>query len=257
VVLLAGSSLLLPLSASPSHAASLAQLPNPEALLEASAAAIENVQSMRYATEASVEQPDVPGATGSMPSLTGTGAFQAPDRYQMATQVGTTGQRLEGIVIGRSWGRYGDGPWHDGGPGPVMAGGPVDPMALAAMLRDYPRYLVAPTVREEGDEYVVSGMLDPARLAEDPEAGWRFGGTSFFGGPSSDFEMTRSEVELRIDRLTRYLRELRTTTSLRYVPTNLPEGVPTDALSPFEMRMVTDLTISDYDDPSIQITPPE
>ena len=261
VILLASSGLLGLLQVRALGATPLGQAPSPPALLEASAAATEGVQAMRFAMEIGTE---LSGATGwgeGMPTLRGWGAFQAPDRVQATSQAGPSGPQVEVILIGQIWGRRDEGPWQSGGPGSVFAGGPVTPSVLAATLRDLPPYLLTPSVREEATAYVLTASLDVAGLGADPDTSWRSGGVPFVGGSGGSLELTQSDVLLRIDRTTRYVQEIQLSSRLQLSPPTppegiLPEGFPTEGFPPSEMQVTTQLTLSDYNDPNIQITPP-
>jgi hypothetical protein len=280
--LLLGSTLVLAGTIALARAGN-AQPEDARASLEAAAAAVERLQTVRFSIVTTVqsgagpqevsneamgqclaETGDLPGCLASLVAppegsldgwpterFTVSGEFQAPDRIHMTIEQEPFGSSpMEGIMIGEMWTRTGGGAWRLGAPGP----GPVHPRVLGATLRELSTTLRNTVVTEQNGRLVIAGDTEivGGAVYESPVASLLGGPVvgGFGSGPS-----VHSRVNLAVDRTTGYLEALDAETRIMVSPPEPPPGVPGIGF-PIEQVVRTTLTLSNFNDPSIHVDRP-
>jgi hypothetical protein len=220
-----------------------AQDGSPRDRIEAAAATLEGVQSMRFQGTTNVTQ----AATGESTNIfIGTGEFQAPDRGHMTVEQPQLLQVNETITVGPiSYMKTVDGTsWV---PLSSAVAGPA-PSTIAAQLRAVSGYLMSPTLSEEGSQAVISSDVDLARAVTDESPVAAIMGSQYAGDSDSGTQVNGSRVTITIDRNSNLPTNLTTSLSMVAPPTqDGPSG---------DVTINTSLTLSDFNNPGIVIQSP-
>jgi hypothetical protein len=213
----------------------------PEAaqLLERSARAMDNLQSMRIA---GVMEIRVDVARQEQPiSLTMIGELQEPDRAHIFVTSPSMAVDSEVVVVGtQGWTRDSGGPWSES----TSANLPFTSRAsIGASSDQFSRFVRNPRVVDQGASYLVSGDLDvEAALGE--------GSSDLLSGlaMAQGFGLGESRVAVSIvlDKQTLY-----TTGFSMEMTIQVPDA---QARSSVTIQMA--FTFSDFNDPTISIQPP-
>jgi hypothetical protein len=167
------------------------------------------------------------------------------------------------VLIGRMWTRHRDGSWQTESPGP----GQVGPQTLAQALRELAQYLVNPELSEDAASYRIAGALAMPREAVEAASLTRLlSGPEYAGTPTAP-ELRAAQVALTVDKGTGHLTQFTAEATWAVIYprfSDLVEGVtdvypvfePPDAAIPTEQRVSTTLSITNINDPAIQIQPP-
>jgi hypothetical protein len=195
--------------------------------------------------------------------ITVSGLFQAPDRAHIHIEAEPFSHHFEGIVIGNAWTRTADGAWRTGMPGP----GPVSAGLLSAALSEFARFSANGTLSEDPSAYRVAGdAMIPREALEASSLAVLVGGPVYLASGAGSAEMRASHISLTADKPSGFLTSLRAETTWG-VSMPMPEHPgserePNDLVGPTrfttstEHRVVATLTVSNFNDPTIQIQAP-
>ena len=224
-----------------------------DSILEASAIAMEAVQSLRFSGTG--EMSFGTGPTGSSMTMEVSGAYRAPDRLQISISMDTRADggwgasmgngAVEMVVIGdQIWGRMGSQDWETSSLGEMMGGfdatmvtpAMFSPSTFTRPDTNFDGLLPGATVSDDGGVYRISANADLAdvvgRMVPE-ELGGPMMMADLFSGPA------RVQLSLDISRTTLYVERIQVTVSL------FPE-----------MMISFTGNMSDFDSPSVSIEPP-
>jgi hypothetical protein len=261
--------------------------------VQSTAAAMAGVQSFRFSLTTETQSPMMPSGPsdeamaqclaergnrpGCLPGpsesvapdlgtqrFTVSGEFQAPDRAHIHVEAQPFSQRFEGIVIGNTWTRTTDGAWRTGTNGP----GPVSASLLSGALREFARFSADSLLSEDPSSYRITGSAPiPPGALEGSSLAVLVGGPVYLSSTAGSAEMRASQISLTVDKASGFLTSLRAETSWgvnipmpEYPRAELGEGNgpvgPTRFTASTEQRVTATLTVSNFNDPAIQIQAP-
>ncbi|HZT06261.1 MAG TPA: DUF6612 family protein [Chloroflexota bacterium] len=225
-----------------------AALPDARALLDASNAAMNGVTSMRM-RGAMDFQMDATDMSFSM-NMPITAEFVAPDRMHMTISSGALGFSGEILMVGSQlWTRSGDGSWETMSSSDLSA--PVNPTMMARPGNtDLSRFLINPTVSDEGASYRVSTDVDMAQAIAEGSSAASMMGTDMTGMDMFDLSSMTVHLNLSVNKATQYVDSMEMTMTMVMPDTEMSAG------SAGSMTIHLNFTVTDFNNPAIRVEPP-
>jgi hypothetical protein len=234
---------------SPSPASiSLAQQ-DAASILEASAAAMENVGSMRFNGSVAINMASE-GMTMNM-AIPVSGAYVAPDRMRLAIAGSTLGVDGEMILIGDElWMRTGEAGWTTAGAGTggmrglSMGAGMHPSMITRPTSSEIAQFISEMSLSDQGGNYLLTGRIDLAQLMAET-----LGEDAMLGQQmmSDEMDSLTTEVNFTVNKATLY------TENVAFV---MGMSAPA-AGSQGDMNVTINFEMFDFDSPDITIEAPD
>jgi len=210
--------------------------------IEAAAAATQELHSLRFNAETTVKI----GASGEPTrAFSGRGAYQDEARaHLIAEPVGFP--RSETIAIGSIvWTMGEDGDWSQG----VQNTPTFIPFSFAFNLRAQAEYLSNLIASQAGSQTVLTGDIDVNSAIADKSPTVYNIGADYGGGLEFGTEIVSASITIAIENAQNYLRSIETNLTIR-----VPEGV--EGVPPGLVTIVTNLRLSNFNDPTVSVDPP-